>query len=98
MAPKPYTLTGPHFGGRNPDFRRRPLGVEPRGENVPTILNLEGPFPMLRSSGELRVETTLKKWKFDASQTTLGPLLLGSGQRFGGSFTEGRTPIDCFKP
>jgi len=53
---------------------------------------------MLRSSGELRVETTLKKWKFDESQTTLAPRLLGSGQRFGGSFTEGRTPIDCFKP
>ena len=55
-------------------------------------------FPILRSSGELRVETTLKKWKFDASQTTLGPLFLGSGQRFGWSFTEGRTPIDCLKP
>ena len=56
---------------------------------------------MLRGGGELRVETTLKKWKFDESQTTLLLLsarLLGSGQRFGGSFTEGRTPIDCFKP
>ena len=98
LAPKPYTLTGPHFRGRNPDFRRRPLRVEPRGTEKKISLKFEGPFPMLRSSGELRVETTLKKWKFGASQTTLGPLLLGSGQRFGGSFTEGRTPIDCFKP
>jgi len=46
----------------------------------------------------LRVETTLKKWKFDESLIPLATLLLGSGQRFGGSFTEGRTPIDCFKP
>ena len=92
-----FHLRGLRWRG-NPDFRRRPLGVEPHSKNAKPSLNLEGPFPMLRSSGELRVETTLKKWKFDASQTTLGPLLLGSGQRFGGSFTEGRTPIDCFKP
>ena len=90
-------LGGRHYYGLIPDVQRRPCGGEPRGTVWQNAFRTHPSFPMLRSSGELRVETTLKKWKFDASQTTLGSLLLGSGQRFGGSFTEGRTPIRLFQ-